>query len=108
METIRGGRSGLHNELRKYIPDGEGVNFDDPVLFVDIHIRPVLSNRRILKELSKGHDPVSVGIIVSPETIAQRKRYQLERARALYGTSEMTPIWKRYYLKHLKEISALN
>lgn len=107
METIRGGRSGLHIELRKYVPDGSGVNFDDSKLLWSTR-RPVFVERKgILRKLQNGHMPVPVAVAFSDE-IAERKRYQLMRARALQGTSEMTPFWKRYYLKHLEEISALN
>lgn len=107
METIRGGRVGLHSELRKYIVDGRDVDFDNPRLLMDIHGPPVLPSRWMLKKLRIGHSPIPVGIVVSPEVIAQRKLYQLRRARELYGTPEMTPAWKRYYLRHLPEIQDL-
>lgn len=44
METIRGGRVGLHSMLRMYALDTE-ADFDDPILLVDIHAPLVLPSR---------------------------------------------------------------
>lgn len=108
MERIRGGRAGLHSELRRYIDYGCDGDIDDSRLLVDLNSPPVLPSRWMLKKLSKGHSPTPVGEAVSPKTIAARKSYQLMRARELHGSLDETPEWRRYHCKHLAEILVLN
>lgn len=106
MEVLRGGRAGLHSELRLCILNRDN-SFDDAKLFLPTG-RPVFIERKgILEELQNGHMPVPVAVAFSSE-IAERKRYQLERAKNLHGTPDETPQMKGYYLKHLEEIMALN
>lgn len=62
----------------------------------------------MIRELSKGHSPVVVGVIIPQEDIEARKRYQLRRASELHGTPQTTPVWEKYYKIHLAEILALN
>ena len=107
MEVLRGGRAGLHSMLRPYVLVTE-ADFYDPRLLVDIHAPLVLPSRWILRELSKGHSPVAVGVIIPQEDIEAREKYQLVRARVLHGTPDETPQMRSYYLKHLEEIRALN
>lgn len=108
MEVLRGGRAGLHSELRRYIPNGCDGDEDDSIILTDFNRRQLLPGRMILKQLSKDHSPVPVGVVIPKEDMEDRKRYQLTRARQLHGTPDETPKWRDYYLKHLGEIMALN
>lgn len=106
MEVVRGGRVGLHSELRRYIPNGDN-GFDDAKLFLPTGRPAFVERKDLLKELQNGHSPIAVAVAFHIE-IDERKRYQLERARDLHGTPDETPVWKKYYLKHLAEIQGLN